>query len=126
MENLAAFSAKESSSSGRRKRGVFLCRRTVRVEAKDKVIRTSFLKLERGTDVRWGGRAENEGELVELVGDQSSSRKALPMSKRGGSKENVNKGAMEKSWHVKVIERMTQSNTSSPQGSEVLFEPKRG
>ena len=41
---------KESSSRGKRKRGVFLCRRTVRVKVGGKVIPASFLKIEgRGT-----------------------------------------------------------------------------
>ena len=35
----------ESSSRGKRMRQVFLCRRTVRVEVKSKVILTSFLKI---------------------------------------------------------------------------------
>ena len=37
---------KESSSRGKRKRGVFLCRRTVGVKVGDKVIPASFLKVE--------------------------------------------------------------------------------
>ena len=37
---------KEGSSRGKRKRGVFLGRRIVRVEVKGKVIPTSFLKIE--------------------------------------------------------------------------------
>ena len=47
------FQCRESKeSSGKRKRLVFLCRRTVKVELKSKVIPTSFLKLEgRGTFV---------------------------------------------------------------------------
>ena len=44
--------SKENSSRGKRKRRVFLCRRTVRVKAKSKVISTCFLKIEgRGTFV---------------------------------------------------------------------------
>ena len=38
--------SKGSSSRGKRKRRVYLCRRTVRVEVKNKVIPTSFLKIE--------------------------------------------------------------------------------
>ena len=37
---------KESSSRGKRKRPVFLCRSTVRVKIKSKVIPTSFLKTQ--------------------------------------------------------------------------------
>ena len=42
--------SKESSSKGKKKRQVFLCRRTVKIKVKSKVITTSFLKIEeRGT-----------------------------------------------------------------------------
>ena len=80
MKNLAAFSAKkvESSSRGKRKRRVFPCRRTVKVEAKSKVILTSFLKIE-GSGTFVGAK---EGQLIELVGDQNPSPKAPPRSKR--------------------------------------------
>ena len=44
--------SKEGSSRGKKKRLVFLCRRTMRVAVKDKVIPTRFLKTEgRGTFV---------------------------------------------------------------------------
>ena len=49
MEDLVAFSAteaKESSNREKKKRLVFLCRRTVRVEVKGKVIPTNPLKIE--------------------------------------------------------------------------------
>ena len=75
MENLAVFSVrKESSSSGKGERRVFLCRRTVRV----KVIPASFLKTEGGCLL---GRKTEEGQLVELVGDQNPGPQAPPMSK---------------------------------------------
>ena len=48
MANLAAFSAREvkrAASKKRKKIGVVLCRRKVRVEVKGKVIPTSFLKI---------------------------------------------------------------------------------
>ena len=45
MEDLAAFS-EENSSRGKRKRRVFLCRRTVRVKVQYEVIPASFLKIE--------------------------------------------------------------------------------
>ena len=38
--------SKENSSKRKRKRRVFLCRRTVRVKVKSKVIPTSFLKIQ--------------------------------------------------------------------------------
>ena len=47
--------SKESSSRGKRKRRVFLCRRTVRVEVKSKVIPMSFLKIEGA--VHWDGHS---------------------------------------------------------------------
>ena len=48
-------------------------------------------------------------------------------SKRGGSKGNV----VQKGWCVRIIdgrrsEKMTQSNTSSPRGSEVPLKSQRG
>ena len=51
MEDLVTFGAKEvksSNSRGKRKRRVFLCRRTVRVKVRSKVIPVSFLKVEGG------------------------------------------------------------------------------
>ena len=97
MEDLAAFSVIEESSS-RGKRRVFLCRRTVRVKVKSKVIPASFLKIEgRGTFV-----GAKEKRLVELGGDQNSGPKAPPRSKRG--ERDVRGGAIEKSRYVRVIE----------------------
>ena len=49
MEDLAAFSAREvkrAAAEERRKKRVFLCRRTVRVKIGGKVIPASFLKIE--------------------------------------------------------------------------------
>ena len=40
--------SKESSSRGKRERRVLLCRRSVRVKVRSKVIRASFLKLKKG------------------------------------------------------------------------------
>ena len=59
--------SEETSSRGKRKRQAFLCRRTVRVKIRSKVIPASFLKIEgrgtlvgekdqeRGTDKRISG-----------------------------------------------------------------------
>ena len=96
--------SKESSSKG--KRGVFLCRRTVKVEVKSTVIPTSFRKRMRV--VRWSGRAEKEVQLLELVCDQSPE--APPRNKRGERKRDARRGAtarrtIEKSWCVGVIEK---------------------
>ena len=64
LEDLAAFSAKtdeESSSGGKRKRRVFLCRRTVRVKVGGKAIPASFLKVkERRALVGAIGRRERD------------------------------------------------------------------
>ena len=59
MEDLAAFSAREV----KRKRRVFLCRRTVRVKVGGKAILASFLKIEgRGTLVGAKDRRERDGK----------------------------------------------------------------
>ena len=51
-----------SSSSGKRKRQIFLCRRTVRVKVGGKAIPASFLKVEgMGTLVGEIGRRERDG-----------------------------------------------------------------
>ena len=61
MEDLAAFSAGEvkSSSRGKRKRRVFLCRRTVGVKVEGKVIAVSFLKVE-GRETLVGAKDQGE------------------------------------------------------------------
>ena len=62
--------SKESIGRGRRKRRVFLCRRTVRIKVQGKVIPASFLKIEgRGTLVAVKDQREGEGQLEQLVGD---------------------------------------------------------
>ena len=48
-----------SSSRGKRKRRVFLCRRTVRVKVTSKVIPASFLKIERGR-ILFGAKDQRE------------------------------------------------------------------
>ena len=53
--------SKESSSRRKRKIDVFLCRRTVKIEVKSKVIPTSSLKVEgRGTLVGAKDRKERD------------------------------------------------------------------
>ena len=53
--------SEESSIRGKRKRRVFLCRRTVWVEVRSKVIPASFLKIEgRGTLVEAKDRKERD------------------------------------------------------------------
>ena len=64
MEDLAAFSVREVKKAAveERKRRVFLCRRTVRVEVRSKVIPAGLLKIEgRGTFVEAKDRREREG-----------------------------------------------------------------
>ena len=63
-----------------------------------------------GKEKFFGKRVEEEGQLVELVGDQNPSPEAPPRGRRGGSKGDVrrgetSRGAMEKSWCLRVIER---------------------
>ena len=55
--------SKKSSSRGKRKRRVFLCRRAVKVKVKGKVIPTNFLKIEEcGTLVGSKNRRERDGK----------------------------------------------------------------
>ena len=92
---------------------------------KGKVIPTSFLKI-----VGRGSLVEVKNKrLLELVGDQNPGPKTPPRGEREVGKGNVRGRAMEKIRYVWVIRRrrseeMTQSNTSSPLGSEVPFEAK--
>ena len=72
--------SEESSSRGKRR--VFLCRRTVRVKVRSKVISAIFLKIEgRGTLV--GTKDGRKGQIEELVGDQNPGPEAPHMSKIG-------------------------------------------
>ena len=61
-EGIQCQRSKENSSKGKKKRRVFLCRRTVRVKVKSKVIPTSFLKIQgRETFVREKDRRGRDG-----------------------------------------------------------------
>ena len=62
---------KESSSRGKRKRRVFLCRRTVGVKVGGKVIPASFLKLEGGRSL---GRKTGEIGTERRIGRWSEPR----------------------------------------------------
>ena len=126
--------SKESSSRGKRKRLVFICRRTLRVKVKSKVIPTNSLIIERrGRSL--GRKTGERGRIVELVGSQKPSTEAPPMSKKRESKVDITRratarGPMEKSRYVwfnerKQVKEMIQWNTSSPLGSEVRFESQR-
>ena len=123
---------KENSSRGRRKRRVFLCRRTVRVNVGGKVIPASFLKVEgRGTLV--GTKDWRERGIEELVSGQNPGPEAPPRSKKGQERReqrrcqgrsNCQKSDRE-GW-VRRSEEMTQSNISSWQESEVPLVFQRG
>ena len=71
-------------------------------ERKGKVIPTSNRKSNanelcencRIGRMRWDGRKEKRGQLVELVGDQSPSPKAPIKSKRGRRGGDVRRGAL--------------------------------
>ena len=61
-ESIQCQRSKESSIRGKRKRRVFLCRRTMRVKVKSKVISTSFLKIQgRETIVGAKNRRKRDG-----------------------------------------------------------------
>ena len=60
------------SSRGKKKRQVFLCRRTVRVKVKGKVIPTSFLKIKEGG--RSLERKTGERGMVSRIGRLSEPR----------------------------------------------------
>ena len=89
--------SQESHSRGKRKRGVFLCRRAVRVEVKSKVIPMSFLKIVRRGSLL-GRKSIKKGQLVELVGDQSLSPEVTPRSKRGVNEISGEEQPSEKQW----------------------------
>ena len=88
---------KKSSSRGKRKRRVFLCRLTVRVKVGDKVISASFQKVEgRGTLI--GAKDQGEKDSwKELVDGQNPVPEASPRTKKRpekGEQRNVSRGAM--------------------------------
>ena len=74
---------KESSSRGKKKGRVFLCKWTVGVKIKGKVIPASFLKVEGKGNVHWGKRLKKDRQIEELVGDQKPGPEAPPRSKKG-------------------------------------------
>ena len=81
-----------------------------------------------------GEKLEKEGQLVELVGNQSPSPEAPPRNERGGSqgdvkRETTAREAMKKrlggsgSLREKGSEETTQLNTSSPWDQRYLLSP---
>ena len=88
---------KESSSRGKRKRRVFLCRRTMRVKVGGKIIPASFLKLKEGG--RSLGRKTGEKETDRrLVSGQNPGPEALPRSKKGNEKREQRKCQEGNDW----------------------------
>ena len=78
---------KESISRGKRR--VFLCRRTVGVKVRGKVIPASFQKTKgRGMLV---GAKDQRGQIEELVGGQNPGPEATPRSKKGQEKREQRK-----------------------------------
>ena len=73
--------SKVSRRKEKKKRGVFLCRKTVRFIVKGKLIPTNLLKIE-GRRPYVGTEKRKEGQLVELVDYQSLSLEAPPKIKR--------------------------------------------
>ena len=129
---------KESSSRGKRKMRVFLCRGAVRVNVGGKAIPASFLKIEgRGRSL---GRRTGEIGIDKRIGKWSEPRSCSTSQEQERAKE---KGAKEMSGEERLpegrwrrmgvsgslrgrrSEETTQSNTSSPWGSEVPLEFQR-
>ena len=73
---------KESGSRGKKKRRAFLCRRTMTVKVRSKVIPTSFWKVEGRGDSCWVKRPEKEGQVKEWLGDQNPGPEAPARSRK--------------------------------------------
>ena len=80
MENLAHL--KKRFAVEKRKRGVFLCRRTARIKVKGNIASTSFWKMV-GRRRSLGWKSGERGQLVKLGGNQNKSSEAHTNSKRG-------------------------------------------
>ena len=73
-----------------------LCRRTVSVKVKGKVVPTSFLKIkERGRSL--GRRSGKKEQLEKLQNDQNPSPEAPPRCKREGPKRSQERSDCQKS-----------------------------
>ena len=121
--------SKESSSRAKRKRRVVLCRRTVRVKVKRKVIPASFLKIEGRGDARWGERPEKEGWSVELVGYQNTGPESPPRSKKG--RERIEQRRCQgrsngKSTYERIIEGEEVRGDNPIGGRKYLLNPTWG
>ena len=60
MEDLAAISAKEVKRVQQERKGVFLCRWTVRINVNSKVMPTSFLEVEEKRKLIGAGKWERD------------------------------------------------------------------
>ena len=140
MEDLDAFSAREVKSSSRekRKRQVFLCRRTVRVNVGGKPIPARFLKIEgRGTLI--GAKDQKERGIDRRIGrwsERSSTSQEQERTREEGAKEmSGEERPPEERWRRVGVseslrgrrsEEMIQLNTSSLWGSDIPLESQRG
>ena len=102
-EDIQCQRSKENSSKEKKKRRVFLCRKTVRVKVKNKVILTSFSKNSRKRDICWGERPKKEGQLVKLVGDQNTDSEAPPRSKKGQREKNKGRSNCQRSDEEELV-----------------------
>ena len=84
-----------------------------------KAIPASFRKIE-GRRTLVGAKDRREGRIGELVGGQNPDPEASPRSKKVQEKKE------QRNCYKRRSEEMTQSNTSSPRGSEVPLESQRG
>ena len=75
-----------------------------------------------------GERPERKGQIEDLVGNQNPGLEAPPRSRRDQKRreERWKRFGMSRSLREKKSGEMTQSNTSSPRGSEVSLESQRG
>ena len=103
--------SKKSSSQEKRKRRVFLCRKTVGVKVGGKIISASFLKVE-GRRTLVGAKDWREGQIQELVGGQNPGPEAPLKSKKGQERreQRRSQGRSDYQWSdgegrcVRVIE----------------------
>ena len=124
----------KSSSRGKRKRRVFLCRGTVRVNVGGKIILASFLKIEgRGTLV---GVKDRRKRTDRRIGKWSEPRScSTSQEQETAREEGAREMSGEERWRRVGVsgslrgrrsEEMTQSTTSSPRVSEVTLESESG
>ena len=114
MKNLAAINAREvKRAAEEEKREEYFSAKNIESQSKRQSYPNELSENFGKEVVHWGGRAEKERQLVELIGDQSPSAKASPRNKRGRTARE----AIEENWDVGLLigrrsEEMTQSITS--------------